>query len=93
MIRGKLLFKFNRNLNTALSNNESPSNYETKCMSPTTYEDGFIFGSDEGKIIVEYFSKENNISNEDSYGFKCHREEFDDKILVYPVNSVISHPV
>lgn len=69
----------------------SPLKYETRSICPINK--GFILGSIEGKIAMEYFDEDSevNLINK-NYAFKCHREEFDNKTVIYPVNSIVSHP-
>lgn len=84
-----------RNLNEHLKCYMSPLKYQTSSICNTNKQDGFVMGSIEGKICVEYFSNENeeeNLSN-DNYIFKCHREKNADNIVVIDsVNAVTFHP-
>jgi cell cycle arrest protein BUB3 len=82
-----------RKLNEPLKYYNSPLKYQASSICNTNKFDGFVMGSIEGKICVEYFSnEEDNLSN-DNYIFKCHREKnLDNIVIVDSVNAVIFHP-
>jgi WD40 repeat protein len=77
-----------RNLNECVKSNESPLKYQTNAMSMLNNGEGVIIGSIEGKIGVEYLEE----VGKKNYAFKCHREETEEKTIVYAVNSIVTHP-
>ena len=83
---------------------ESPLKYQTRCVSIFPGLDGYVIGSIEGRVALEYFSdrqkdeteekEESKATKKLSYAFKCHRTKIDqDQVLVYPVNAIAFHPV
>lgn len=69
---------------------ESFLKYQTRCISTFPDQKGYVIGSIEGRVAVEYFeqTKENQ-----RYAFKCHRSQ--DKTtgleIIYPVNAISFH--
>ncbi|OWB50095.1 hypothetical protein B5S27_g1642 [[Candida] boidinii] len=59
-----------RNLSKPLSIRENGFKYQTRSLKCMPNGDGFIQGSIEGRVSVEYFDQH---KNQDSYAFKCHR--------------------
>lgn len=66
---------------------DSPLKFEARSSCSLNEGEGFILGSVEGKIAIEYFNEGNK-----SYGFKCHRDETEDSSFIYPVNTLAMHP-
>ncbi len=46
----------------------------------------------EGRVSVEYFDPSPE-SQKRKYAFKCHRVASDGQDVIYPVNTVVFHPV
>lgn len=53
---------------------------------------GYATASVEGRIAVEFIDPSPEVQAK-KYAFKCHRNTVDDVDLVYPVNSLVFHPV
>jgi cell cycle arrest protein BUB3 len=87
-----------------LSQSECEKNYEstlkneTRSICTMNTGDGFLMGSNEGRIAVEYFmelEERNSIGSniiKQSYSFKCHREESETKSLIHAINALAYHP-
>lgn len=76
-----------RNTDTHVFLKESPLKYQTRCVELCPDNTGFIIGSIEGRVGVEYISQEKK-----GYSFKCHRQTVDGKTYIFPVNSIAFHP-
>lgn len=84
---------------------ESLLKYQTRCISIFPSLDGYVIGSIEGRVALDFFSdrqkedsdeqkEETKATKKLSYAFKCHRTKIDqDQVLVYPVNAIAFHPV
>lgn len=54
---------------------------------------GYVCGSIEGRVAVEYFNPDPKIQA-DKYAFKCHRKVVDGGIdTIFPVNAIAFHPI
>eukprot|EP01026_Neomeris_dumetosa_P019115 TRINITY_DN1765_c0_g1_i2.p1 TRINITY_DN1765_c0_g1~~TRINITY_DN1765_c0_g1_i2.p1 ORF type:complete len:345 (-),score=34.25 TRINITY_DN1765_c0_g1_i2:393-1427(-) len=65
---------------------ESPLKYQTRCVACFPDQDGYLIGSIEGRIAVQYLQE---TSDKKNFTFKCHREGSD----VYAVSAMDFHPV
>jgi WD40 repeat protein len=87
-----------RNLSKISKVYESPLKFQTSAICSNNKGDGFVMGSIEGKICVEYLDQEENShlhstsSVKKNYAFKCHREETESQTFIYPVNCLSYHP-
>ena len=88
--RSVLLFDI-RKMDTPLETRESSLKKQTRCIRMFPDETGYAMGSCEGRVAVEYISKE---QQEAKYAFKCHRLVDHEKGLekLYPVNALAFHP-
>lgn len=90
-----------RNLSKPLSIRENGFKYQTRSLKCMPNGEGFIQGSIEGRVSVEYFDEN---KNQDSYAFKCHRisgindentvnnnDTVNNLDLVGPINSINFH--
>ncbi|KAJ2765820.1 mitotic spindle checkpoint protein Bub3 [Coemansia nantahalensis] len=79
-----------RSLAEPLETRESSLKFPTRCVKLMPSCEGFVCGSVEGRVAVEYLAG----AAKSNYAFKCHRRAADDGVdLVYPVNAVAFHPV
>ncbi|KAJ1723428.1 mitotic spindle checkpoint protein Bub3 [Coemansia erecta] len=79
-----------RKLDRPLETRDSSLKFPTRCIKIMPDGNGFVCGSVEGRVAVEYLEG----SSKSNYAFKCHRQPAEDNVdLVYPVNSVAFHPV
>ncbi|KAJ3010504.1 mitotic spindle checkpoint protein Bub3 [Thoreauomyces humboldtii] len=81
-----------RNMKETLQPRESAMKYMTRTLRCMPNGRGFVSGSIEGRVAVEFFdpSKE---AQAKKYAFKCHRETIDEVEYIYAVNAVAFHPV
>ncbi|KAJ1961626.1 mitotic spindle checkpoint protein Bub3 [Dipsacomyces acuminosporus] len=91
----KFLIHDVRNLDTPVEVRESSLKYPTRCVKLMPDGQGFVCGSVEGRVAVEYMKGgAATNSSKSNYAFKCHRQTTDEGVdLVYPVNAVAFHPV
>jgi WD40 repeat protein len=86
-----------RNLNNISKVYESPLKFQTSSICSNNKGDGFVMGSIEGKICVEYLEQQESIHTQSTtpinknYAFKCHREETESQTFIYPVNCLSYH--
>jgi len=66
----------------------SPLKCQTRCISASPDGRGFVVGSTEGRVAVEYLAEDEGGQSR-KYAFKCHRQGD----LVFPVNALAFHPV
>lgn len=62
---------------------------KVKCMPNG---EGYVIGSVEGKILVDYFGNGAEDPQKQRYVFKCHRNVIDDLEYIYPVNAIEFFP-
>ena len=80
-----------RDLSRPLVNRECLLKYNTRSMCSLPNGDGFIIGSIEGRVGVEYLV---DSSTQKPFSFRCHRKPDSMGVeLIYPVNSITVHPV
>lgn len=87
-----------RRPDTPMQRRESSLKYQTRCIAFFPDATGFVIGSVEGRVGVEYVDADDAIQQQ-KYAFKCHREpcagatpQDQPRELVYPVNAVAFHP-
>ncbi|KAJ1735236.1 mitotic spindle checkpoint protein Bub3 [Coemansia biformis] len=90
-LAGRTILVFDtRSLAEPLETRESSLKFPTRCIKLMPGCQGFVCGSVEGRVAVEYLGS----AARSNYAFKCHRRAGDDGVdLVYPVNAVAFHPV
>ena len=56
---------------------------------------GYAIGGIEGRVGIEYFThaKQASEGSLNEYVFKCHRHKVGSKEKVYPINSIVHHPI
>ena len=64
----------------------------TRAVDCMPNDEGYACSSIEGRVAVEWFN-DSAESQSRKYAFKCHRQQVDDVDVVYPVNSLVFHPV
>ena len=69
----------------------SPLKYQTRCVRCFPNGLGFAVASVEGRVAMEYFSRDADTQAK-KYAFKCHRRVEDGKEIVFPVNCIAFHP-
>lgn len=67
---------------------------QTRCITCHPSGTGYVLSSIEGRVSVEYFDPSPDMQAH-KYAFKCHRQKDNNTgdTLVYPVNTVIYHPI
>jgi len=68
---------------------DSPFKYQTRSLKCFPNEKGYVIGSTEGRVGVEYFDPAKH--EELKYSFKCHRLNQDGNELIFPVNCIAFH--
>ena len=78
-----------------LENRDSPLKYHMRTISINNSNTGYAIAGIEGRVGIEFFhSNTAEASPEQSeYVFKCHRRTVDGKERIFPINSIIHHPV
>lgn len=71
---------------------ESSLKYQTRVIRCFPNKQGFVLGSIEGRVAVEYFDMNSEIQRK-KYAFKCHRNKENYTESVYPVNAIAFHNV
>ncbi|TPX57655.1 hypothetical protein PhCBS80983_g03708 [Powellomyces hirtus] len=80
-----------RNMKETLQPRESAMKFMTRTVRCMPNGKGFVTGSIEGRVAVEYFDPAKE-SQAKKYAFKCHRQTMDDIEQIYAVNAVAFHP-
>eukprot|EP01117_Protostelium_nocturnum_P004846 TRINITY_DN1757_c0_g1_i1.p1 TRINITY_DN1757_c0_g1~~TRINITY_DN1757_c0_g1_i1.p1 ORF type:complete len:329 (+),score=101.50 TRINITY_DN1757_c0_g1_i1:1147-2133(+) len=81
-----------RNMSEPLQKRESSLKYQTRTVSCNPNGSGYVLGSIEGRVAVEYFDPQPEIQSK-KYAFKCHRQMVNGIDVVYPVNAISFNPV
>lgn len=81
-----------RDLENPIERKESPLKYQTRYIECMPNGLGYAIASIEGRVGLEYFSAAPEMQAR-NYAFKCHRKDENNKVVVYPVNSISFHPV
>ncbi|MEW5317013.1 MAG: hypothetical protein WDW38_008347 [Sanguina aurantia] len=71
---------------------ESSLKFQTRAIACYPDGHGYALGSVEGRVAMEYLDL-NPESQSLKYAFKCHRRAEGGKDIVYPVHSIVFHPV
>ena len=73
---------------------ESSLKFQTRCIRCFPNKQGFVLGSIEGRVAVEYFDMSADVQRK-KYAFKCHRAKDRDGTTenIYPVNAIAFHNV
>jgi cell cycle arrest protein BUB3 len=71
---------------------ESSMKYMTRAVACMPNDAGYASSSIEGRVAVEWFDPSEE-SQARKYAFKCHRQTVDGQDVVYPVHSLVFHPV
>jgi cell cycle arrest protein BUB3 len=80
-----------RKLGQPVQSRESSLKNQTRTVCCMPNDRGFVIGSVDGRVAVEYFDDK---ENENKYAFKCHREKVEGaEEIAYPVNAIAFHPV
>lgn len=70
---------------------ETSLKYQIRCVKPFADQQGYVIGSIEGRVAVEYLDPSPEVQRQ-KYAFKCHRnKDSSGAELVYPVNSISFH--
>ncbi|CAE8623147.1 unnamed protein product [Polarella glacialis] len=81
-----------RRLGTLLEKRESSLKHQIRSVKVGIDQKFFASSSVEGRVAIEYFDPEENLSSR--YAFKCHRvREAGCEEKVHPVNAIDFHPV
>ena len=80
-----------KDLSKPLLNRECLLKYNTRSLCPLLDGSGFIVGSIEGRVGVEYLTES---ETNKPFSFRCHRtkDNFGTE-MIYPVNAIAMHPV
>ncbi|CAK4082190.1 unnamed protein product [Aphanomyces euteiches] len=66
---------------------ESPLKYQIRCIKLFPDGQGFVIGSTEGRVALEYVDPDRK-----GYSFRCHREKISEtETYVFPINAVAFH--
>lgn len=77
--------------NMTYSQRETSLKYQIRCVKPFADQQGYVVGSIEGRVAVEYIDPSPEVQKQ-KYAFKCHRnKDSSGAELVYPVNSISFH--
>ncbi|KJE91147.1 testis mitotic checkpoint BUB3 [Capsaspora owczarzaki ATCC 30864] len=81
-----------RKMESVLQRRESSLKFQTRCIQPFSNGHGYVLGSIEGRIAVEYIDPSPAVQQK-KYAFKCHRVPINGVNTIYPVNSISFHPL
>jgi cell cycle arrest protein BUB3 len=81
-----------RNMQFAEQRRQSSLKYQTRCIRCFPNRQGFVLGSIEGRVAVEYLDTQQEVQQK-KYAFKCHRVKEDGIEKVYPVNAIAFHNI
>lgn len=81
-----------KNMSFAQQRRESNLKYQTRCIRLFSSRDGFVCGSIEGRVAVEYLDPSPDAQKK-KYAFKCHRNKDPASGMeyIYPVNAISFH--
>jgi len=79
-----------RNWDVCQQKRESNLKYQTRAVKCFPNGIGFVVGSIEGRVAVEYFDPSAEAQKK-RYAFKCHRQKADDIENIHPVNAIAFH--
>lgn len=79
-----------RNMAYVQQRRESSLKYQTRCIRCFPNHQGYVLGSIEGRVAVEYLDPSPDVQKK-KYAFKCHRIKENGVELIYPVNAVSFH--
>ncbi|KAI0983995.1 hypothetical protein GJ496_004027 [Pomphorhynchus laevis] len=95
-----------RSTQSPISSKDSSLKFQTRCIKCFPNGQGYILGSIEGRVAVEFFNSTASTNNDSStacstittqkrYAFKCHRGKYKegDVDLIWPVNCIEFHPI
>ncbi|KAJ1677350.1 hypothetical protein EV182_006353, partial [Spiromyces aspiralis] len=71
---------------------DSSLKYQIRCVRMMPSGSGFVAGSIEGRVAVEYIDMSSEAQSK-KYAFRCHRQQVDGADVIYPVNAISFHPV
>ena len=87
--RQVLVYDF-RNMQVPEQQRESSLKYQTRSLCCMPDGSGFVMGSTEGRVAVEFFDPSPEIQAQ-KYAFKCHRASVNGVDTTYPVNAIAFH--
>lgn len=76
-------------LPTAIFTRDSILKYSIRCIHFLSDNNGYIVGSIEGRVGVEYITETETCK---PFSFRCHRKSDTYNEYVYPVNAIAVHP-
>ncbi|KAG9151952.1 hypothetical protein Leryth_002214 [Lithospermum erythrorhizon] len=79
-----------RQFSGSVQSRESNRNFRIKCVRPICGAEGFVVGSVDGRVALEYFNQSN--LNSDGYTFRCHPRRIDKKYHHAAVNDIVFNP-
>lgn len=80
-----------RFMERAAQRRESNLKFQTRTVTSFTNNQGYVMGSIEGRVAVEYFDP-NPTVQANKFAFKCHRDKSATGETIYPVNAIAFHP-
>jgi len=86
----KILIWDLRNLDICEQKRDSNLKYQTRVIKCFPNGIGFVMGSIEGRVAVEYFDVDAEVQRK-RYAFKCHRQKNEEIEEIYPVNALAFH--
>lgn len=81
-----------RNTGVVQQKRESSLKYQTRCIKAFPNHQGYVLGSIEGRVAVEYMDPSPE-AQKNKYAFKCHRCKEGAVEKIYPVNAFSFHHV
>jgi len=79
-----------RNMTIPLQKRDSLLKYQTRCLRVFPNKQGYVLGSIEGRVSVEYLDPNPDVQKR-KYAFKCHRTKEGGVECIYPVNAISFH--
>jgi len=76
-----------RNMTLPLQQRDSLLKYQTRCLRVFPNKQGYVLGSIEGRVSVEYLDPSPEVQRK-KYAFKCHRTKEGGVECIYPVNAI-----
>lgn len=79
-----------RNMSYVQQKRDSSLKFQTRCIGCFPNKQGYVLGSIEGRVAVEYLDPSPEIQKR-KYAFKSHRSKEGGIELIYPVNAISFH--
>ncbi|TXG56575.1 hypothetical protein EZV62_017888 [Acer yangbiense] len=80
-----------RNLDRSIQSSVSQMDVQIKCVSSIPYSRGYVVGSIDGRVAVEFSNSSN--PNNTRYTFRCHPKSKDGRYHLVSVNDIVINPL